>query len=231
MAGVAAHCWVPPALLWGWRCCGRETVRARRLAARRLLAGALFAAEFCCIYQGLMNTTASRFTVFLYTSLFVVALLSPRFVPSERMRRCSGPGWRLPLQRWWWPSAKASCTAPPAASSGRRAGTGGRHAGGLTLVIRASASASRISAEKNPVLPGGRDHAGGARAVAGAGETWYAYSAQAGCRLACRRPWAFASYLTWIDRLLRHHPATQMELVPPFSRRCLRWCWACCCSA
>ena len=50
-----------------------------------LLAGLLFAAEFGCIYLGLRDTTASRLTVFLYTSPFVVALLMPRFVPSERL--------------------------------------------------------------------------------------------------------------------------------------------------
>ena len=39
-----------------------------------LLAGLLFAGEFTCIYLGLRDTTASRLTVFLYTSPFVVAL-------------------------------------------------------------------------------------------------------------------------------------------------------------
>src|SRR5678816_3221579 len=51
-----------------------------------LLAGVLFAAEFTCIYLGLRDTAASRLTVFLYTSPFVVALLLPRIVPSEKLR-------------------------------------------------------------------------------------------------------------------------------------------------
>ena len=51
-----------------------------------LLAGALFGAEFACIYLGLQYTTASRLTVFLYTSPFWVALLVPLWVPSERLR-------------------------------------------------------------------------------------------------------------------------------------------------
>ena len=51
-----------------------------------LLAGALFAGEFACIYLGLQYTTASRLTVFLYGSPFWVALLLPRFVPGERLR-------------------------------------------------------------------------------------------------------------------------------------------------
>src|SRR3954470_9552816 len=51
-----------------------------------LLAGGLFAAEFTCIYLGLRDTAASRLTVFLYTSPFVVAVLLPRFVPAEKLR-------------------------------------------------------------------------------------------------------------------------------------------------
>jgi drug/metabolite transporter (DMT)-like permease len=51
-----------------------------------LLAGALFGAEFACIYLGLQYTTASRLTVFLYTSPFWVAVLVPLWVKSERLR-------------------------------------------------------------------------------------------------------------------------------------------------
>ena len=58
-----------------------------------LIAGLLFAAEFACIYLGLKDTSASRVTVFLYTSPFWMALLLPRFVPGEHLR-----AW-LPLGR------------------------------------------------------------------------------------------------------------------------------------
>lgn len=51
-----------------------------------LLAGTLFAAEFVCIYVGLQFTSASRLTVFLYTSPFWVAGFLPLFVASERLR-------------------------------------------------------------------------------------------------------------------------------------------------
>ena len=51
-----------------------------------LLAGGLFAAEFAFIYLGLQHTSASRLTVFLYTSPFWVAALLPLFVKSERLR-------------------------------------------------------------------------------------------------------------------------------------------------
>jgi drug/metabolite transporter (DMT)-like permease len=46
----------------------------------------LFGAEFACIYLGLQYTTASRLTVFLYTSPFWVAVLVPLWVKSEKLR-------------------------------------------------------------------------------------------------------------------------------------------------
>lgn len=50
-----------------------------------LLAGSLFAIEFCCLYVGLQFTTASRLTVFLYTAPFWVAMLLPLRLPAERL--------------------------------------------------------------------------------------------------------------------------------------------------
>ena len=57
-----------------------------------LLAGVLFAAEFAAMYLGLQHTTASRLTVFLYTSPFWVALLLTLLVPAERLRRVQWVG-------------------------------------------------------------------------------------------------------------------------------------------
>src|SRR6185436_3994309 len=56
-------------LLWLW-CVWRKVPLFARdgTLASGLLAGLLFAAEFTCIYLGLLNTAASRLTVFLYTS-------------------------------------------------------------------------------------------------------------------------------------------------------------------
>lgn len=48
--------------------------------------GVLFALEFICLYVGMQFTTASRLTVFLYTSPFFVALVLPRLVVSERLK-------------------------------------------------------------------------------------------------------------------------------------------------
>ena len=50
-----------------------------------VIAGLLFAVEFAFIYMGLQHTSASRLTVFLYTSPFWVAVLVPLWVPSEKM--------------------------------------------------------------------------------------------------------------------------------------------------
>ena len=108
-------------LLWLW--CRRRGVplfeRDGTLPGG-LLAGALFAGEFICIYLGLQHTTASRLTVFLYTSPFVVALLLPRFVAAERLRgvqwlglvhrlRRRGGGVQRELRREQQP--RASCAA------------------------------------------------------------------------------------------------------------------------
>lgn len=74
-------------LLWLW--CQWRGVR---LFARDgslwagLLVGCLFAAEFAFIYIGLQHTSASRLTVFLYTSPFWVAALVPLFIHTERLR-------------------------------------------------------------------------------------------------------------------------------------------------
>ncbi len=54
--------------------------------AAGLLVGGLFALEFTCLYIGLVHTSASRLTVFLYTAPFVVALVLPRFVASEKLK-------------------------------------------------------------------------------------------------------------------------------------------------
>jgi drug/metabolite transporter (DMT)-like permease len=45
----------------------------------------LFAVEFAAIYMGLQFTSASRLTVFLYTSPFWVAVLVPLWVPAEKI--------------------------------------------------------------------------------------------------------------------------------------------------
>lgn len=74
-------------LLWFW-CVWRGVRLFERDGSlpAGVLAGALFAVEFACLYAGLQFSAASRLTIFLYTSPFWVALLLPFFVSSEKLR-------------------------------------------------------------------------------------------------------------------------------------------------
>jgi drug/metabolite transporter (DMT)-like permease len=74
-------------LVWSW-CRWRGIALFARDGSLKagLLAGSFFALEFVCLYVGLAHSSASRLTIFLYTSPFVVALVLPFFVPSERLR-------------------------------------------------------------------------------------------------------------------------------------------------
>lgn len=137
-------------LLWGW-CQWRGIALFSRDGSLKagLLAGALFAAEFVFIYLGVQNTTASRLTVFLYTSPFWVAGLVPLFVPTERMR---------PVQ--WAGLACAFAAVVFALRDGLVSGGGERQwmgdlmalaAGmfwGLTTVVIRASSLTRVSPEK-----------------------------------------------------------------------------------
>ncbi|MDB5880618.1 MAG: putative transporter [Ramlibacter sp.] len=178
-----------------------------------LLAGALFAGEFSCLYLGLRDTTASRLTVFLYTSPFVVALFLPRLVPSERLR---------PVQ--WIGLLIAFCAVAVAFSEGFGSAAGGRQPRGdalalaagvlwglTTLVIRASALAT-ASAEKTLFYQVAVTAAVAPLLSLMLGETpSLHYSAYAWGSLAAQTAiGAFASYLTWMW-LLRHYPATRVS--------------------
>src|SRR4051812_3556065 len=80
-------------LLWIWCAVrGVKLFESDGSLAGGLLAGLLFAAEFTCIYLGLRDTAASRLTVFLYTSPFIVALLMPRISKSETLSRIQWVG-------------------------------------------------------------------------------------------------------------------------------------------
>ena len=91
MFQASLRLWGATALLWLW-CLARGVPLFTRDGSKDdsfkagLLAGSLFAAEFACIYLGLQYTTASRLTVFLYTSPFWVAVLVPLWVKSEKLR-------------------------------------------------------------------------------------------------------------------------------------------------
>jgi drug/metabolite transporter (DMT)-like permease len=213
------------ALLWAW-CHHRGVALFERDGTLRagLLAGVLFCGEFVCIYVGLQHTTASRLTLFLYTSPFWVAVLLPLFVPTERLRAVQWLGLGLAfaavafaLQDGLRSHNGSSSDAPTwqGLPVGVLLGDGLALASGVlwaltTVVIRATRLAS-ISPEKllyyqvtmsAVLLP---------FVSAALGEVWqFNVSAFAwGSLLIQTVAGAFASYLVWMW-LLRHYPATRL---------------------
>ncbi len=79
------------ALLCGWIFLRGGPTGLRRLFAPDgafwpgMLIAAMFAGEFLCIYPGMQLTTASRGTLFVYTSPFWVAVGAHFLVPGERL--------------------------------------------------------------------------------------------------------------------------------------------------
>jgi drug/metabolite transporter (DMT)-like permease len=181
-----------------------------------LLAGALFAGEFACIFTGLQFTTASRMVVFIYLAPFVVALAMPRWSPGEH------------LTAWQWLGLVIAFAGVAGAfSEGFERGVGALgsrtwvgDALGLaaallwaatTLTIRATALA-RAPAEKTllyQLVVSGVLLGLGALA---AGEAWprrvgeLAWAALAFQTIVV----TFASYLVWFW-LVRHYPATRLS--------------------
>jgi drug/metabolite transporter (DMT)-like permease len=178
-----------------------------------LLAGMLFAGEFACIYLGLRDTNASRLTVFLYTSPFVVALLLPRIAPSEKLRKLQWVGLVIAFAA----VALAFSEGFSGASSPRQlrgdalALAAGTLWGLTTLVIRGSRLAT-ASAEKTLFYQVAVTAAVAPLLSLALGETWgLQYSAQAWGSIALQTViGAFASYLAWMW-MLRHYPATQLS--------------------
>jgi drug/metabolite transporter (DMT)-like permease len=201
-------------LLWTW-CIVRRVPLFRRDGTLRagLLAGVMFTGEFACIYLGLRDTAASRLTVFLYTAPFVVALLLPRFVPSEKLR---------PVQ--WVGLVIAFAAVAFAFSEGFTAGSTrsqlrgdalGLAAGilwGLTTLVIRSSSLGSASAEKTLFYQVAVTAVVAPLLSVGLGENWsLSYSSGAWVSLALQTViGAFASYLAWMW-LLRHYPATQVS--------------------
>ena len=214
MFQASLRLWGATALLWLW-CLARGVPLFTRDASLKagLLAGSLFAAEFACIYIGLQYTSASRLTVFLYTSPFWVALLVPLWVTSEKLHGwqwlglvCAFAGVVFALREGF--SSSGAATSP-----GDVLGLAAGMLWGLTtLVIRAS-GLTKISAEKLlfyqlavsavmfPILS------------LMLGEAWvWRFSSFAITSLLLQTVvGAFASYLAWMWMLGRY-PATKISV-------------------
>ena len=178
-----------------------------------LLVGVLFAAEFLCIYTGLQYTSASRLTVFVYCAPFTVALLLPRFVPTEKLRGVQWLGLALAFAGVVF--AFSESFTHPAGSTQLRGDAlallGGLLWGLTTLALRttkmATATAEKalfyqivVTAALSPLMS----------LLFGEQRGW-SYSAYAWFSIALQTViGAFATYLAWMW-LVRHYPATRIS--------------------
>lgn len=181
--------------------------------ASGLLVGALFAGEFICIYLGLQYTAASRLTVFLYCAPFVVALLLPRVVPSERLDGLQWLGLALAFGGVVVAFGESFGHAvDPRQLRGDALGLAGGVLWGLTTLAIRSGRLATASAEKTLFYQLGATAAVVPIVSVLLGETrGFGYSASAWGSIALQTViGAFASYLTWMW-LLRHYPATRIS--------------------
>ena len=178
-----------------------------------LLAGALFAAEFACIFVGLQYTTASRMVVFIYLSPFVVALGMPFIAASERLQARQVAGLVLAFGAVAWAFSEGF---------GHASGSGLQWFGdllgllsavfwgGTTLAIRGT-KLSQASAEKTLLYQ---------LTISGVALTLAAIAVGEPAPLAWSWRLAgllgfqtvivsFASYLAWFW-MIRHYPATRL---------------------
>jgi drug/metabolite transporter (DMT)-like permease len=201
-------------LVWLWaRARGIALFERDATLSGGLVAGALFAAEFFCIFVGLQFTTASRMVVFIYISPFVVALGMPLIAHAERLRPLQSAGLLLAFAGVAF--AFAEGFSHPAAGPMQWLGDGlgvlaGVLWGATTLAIRAS-RLGQASAEKTLLY----QLAVSAvlllvAAASSAAPLPHRLSALAWSSLVFQIVVvSFASYLAWFW-LIRHYPATRL---------------------
>ena len=201
-------------LLWLW-CQVRGVPLFGRDGTLRggLLVGLLFAGEFCLIYLGLQHTSASRLTVFLYTSPFWVALLLPRFITAEKLRRIQWIGLGMAFTAVAVAFSEAFLhSSMPGQWKGDAMGLAAGLLWGLTTLAIRTTKVASVCAEKSLFYQLGVTAVVTPLLSLALGETWsFDYSAMAwGSVFLQTAVGAFASYLTWMW-MLRHYPATQMS--------------------
>ena len=214
MFQASLRLWGATALLWLW-CLWRKVPLFTSDASLKagLLAGSLFAAEFACIYIGLQHTTASRLTVFLYTSPFWVAVLVPLWVTSEKLRSLQWLGLMCAFAGVAFALREGFASSGIATLRGDVLGLAAGMLWGLTtLVIRAS-SLSKISAEKLLFYQLAVSAVCFPLLSLALGEAWvWQFSPFAITSLFLQTAvGAFASYLAWMW-MLGHYPATKISV-------------------
>ena len=179
-----------------------------------ILAGALFAAEFACMYIGLQHTTASRLTLFLYTSPFWVAVLVPLFVRTERLSSMQWLGLILAFAGVSLALREGlQASAPVLQWQGDLLALAGGMCWGLTTVVIRSSNLVRVSPEKLLMYQLGVGAITLPILSAVLGEPWHwQFSAFATTSLLVQTVLgAFGSYLVWMWMLGRY-PATKISV-------------------
>ncbi len=83
-------------LIWGWiRWRGISLTLPRRTWGAGVLIGAVFAAEFVCLFLALDRTTVTRSSVIFYTMPIWLALAAHLLIPGERLTRARSAGLAL----------------------------------------------------------------------------------------------------------------------------------------
>jgi drug/metabolite transporter (DMT)-like permease len=202
------------ALLWLW-CVWRGVPLFSRDGSLRagLLAGGLFAAEFACIYLGLQMTSASRLTVFLYTSPFWVALLVPLWVKSERLRGLQWLGLVCAFAAVLFALREGFGNGNAATVRGDLLGLAAGMLWGLTTVTIRTTALTRVSAEKLLFYQLAVSALVFPPLSLALGEVWvWRFSPFAIASLTLQTAvGAFASYLVWMWMLGRY-PATKISV-------------------
>jgi len=201
-------------LLWLW-CAWRgvKLFSADGSLRAGLLAGALFAGEFACLYVGLQYTSASRLTVFLYTSPFWVAALLPIWVKSETLRPVQWVGLACAFTAVAFALREGfSAAGAPTWLGDVMALVAGMLWGLTTVVIRAS-SLARVSPEKLLFYQVAVSTVTLPLLSLALGERWsWRFSPFALTSLVLQTVvGAFASYLAWMWMLGRY-PATKISV-------------------
>jgi len=200
-------------LLWMWcRWRGVPLFERDGTLPGGLLAGALFAGEFTCIYLGLQHTSASRLTVFLYTSPFVVAVLLPRFVPAERLRGVQWAGLAIAFAGVVFAFSESFGHSTSGQLHGDALGLMAGVMWGLTTLAIRATRLSTASAEKTLFYQIAVTAAVCPLLSLVLGEQWgFSYSSYAWLSIVLQTAiGAFASYLAWMW-MLRHYPATRIS--------------------
>ncbi len=201
-------------LVWGWSLArGIPLLGRDRTLGPGLAAGTLFALEFVSIYAALPRTDAARVSVFLYTAPFLVALMLPRFVPSERLDRVQLAGLACAFVALAWAFQEGFTSPRRSQWQGDALSVAAAFFWAATTLVIRTTRLAHAQPEKTLFYQLALSAVAIGLLAWAVGERW----PEAGLSVAT---WgsllfqslvvAFASYLAWFW-LLRHYPATRLS--------------------